>query len=185
MKNKVLYLIIASQVVLNAFTIIYSAKAIDPCATAIPAKTVTKTATPNAPTFAFSGSLSKYPEKNNLVVYASISSKSGEWLNNYRIKFFKNGNVVENWVSSTAYKIGETHPPKVIGGNVIESGIPSHDYNFKIDFNPLVVGSWFDPEGDWTATLTDGDGKALSNELTFSISKNDENKEIYLEFQRN
>lgn len=192
-----LYAIIGIQIIANAFTYIYTTRALalDPCATAAPGSTssptaktpsaTNATATPPAPTFAFTGSLKRSLERNNLVIYAQIQGKNGQLLDGYKVKFTHDGSAVPVQTVSTPYSWGFAHPPITIGGNVTNDATQGEPYNYKAAFDIITVGSWFSPVGQWTLTLLDKDGKPVSADNSFTVTVGDEYMEIYATFTQN
>lgn len=182
MKTKFLYLVLAIQLSLNLFTIVYSkVNAQIPCVTS-----VTPTPTASAPTYGFNSSeIRRFPNPNNLVAYASIHDKNGYQLDGYSLHFAKDGSAIARVGGSTGFVQGLTHPPTIIGGNVITSSIPSFAYNLKSDFNPLLLYDGFTPVGTWVVYLQDRDGKKVSAEQTFIVIDGDPAMELYLDYTKN
>lgn len=156
------------------------------CATPVPVLTqVATTVATVVPTVTVdfrSGGLLKYPETNNLVVYATIKNAAGKYINDYRIRFIKDGATLVGESESTSFVQGETHKAVIINNIVEPSDIPSYFYNYKQAFDPMMFGEGFNPAGTWKMALNDWDGKQVSEWIEFVIAEDDPNMEFYIEF---
>ncbi len=114
--------------------------------------------------------------ETNIVTIYSYVQENNNALDGYFLRITKDGQVMTNRARSSAIPLGTTKPGT-------PSSAENKVYNLKVDFNSMSHPD-FDPTGSWTAQLVNGNQEAVSPPTSFTIRPNDDQKEIYLRYQK-
>jgi len=119
-------------------------------------------------------------------VYGWVHDAGGVSLENYSLQITKNGEAVDfgelsraagGTVRTTGYRQGTTRPGT-------PGAAEDQPYNFKLAFDPQVVGQGFDPVGAWSVQLIDAQGRPAGPAALFTLRVADPFMEMYVSYVR-
>lgn len=142
--------------------------AVQPTATEAPAAAAP--AQPAAAEFAFDLKLQEqFPETNVVRVFLYVFSKEGQALEGYGLRVTKDGQQLPADELSFGPQAGFTWP-------VAEAR--QRFQNLKVEFPGQA------PAGVWEVQLVDSSGTALGPSATFELSGNDQQRELYVRYEK-
>lgn len=130
--------------------------------------------------------MAQHSEANSAVVYGWVHDAGGVSLENYSLQITKNGEAVDfgalsraagGTVRTTGYRQGTTRPGT-------PGAAEDQPYNFKLAFDPQVVGQGFDPVGAWSVQLIDAQGRPAGPAALFTLRVADPFMEMYVSYVR-